>query len=166
MSESYVPDSDMMAHTADDQEAKAMNNLEKINEMLKDNPELKQKITEEAKRLAESKEAGNAKETIAKAIKSVLGIELTPEELDAMFESPGKMNLDDLNAVAGGFDVDSLLKPVTGWITDIKNIINPAPPSVINSCDPYNAEPDNPVSQENEPQNKGHFRIKIKNPFK
>ena len=143
-----------------------MNNLEKINEMLKDSPELKQKITEEAKRLAESKEAGDPKEAIVKAVKVGLGIELTPEELDALFETPGKMDLEDLDNVAGGFDVDSLLKPVTGWITDIKNIINPAPPSVLNSCDPYNAEPDNPVSQENEPQSKGHFRIKIKNPFK
>jgi len=105
-----------------------MNNLEKMNEIFKDNPEMKQKITEEVKRLAESKEAGDPKEAIAKAVKAGLGIELTPEELGAMLEKPEKMDLDDLDAVAGGYGSDALFKSITGWISDIKDFINPPPP--------------------------------------
>ena len=44
-----------------------MNNLEKIKEMFTDNSELEQKTLAEAKRLVESKEAGDEKEAITKA---------------------------------------------------------------------------------------------------
>ena len=95
-----------------------MNNLTKMNEILKDNPELQQKITAEAKKLVENKEAENLKEAFAKAINAVLDIELTQEELDALFETPEKMNLDDLDAVAGGFSADDIVYPVTDFMKD------------------------------------------------
>ena len=79
-----------------------MNNLEKMEEMLKDNPELGQKTFEEADRLVESKEAENPKEALAKAVKTVLDLDLTEEEQDALVADNGKMDLENLDAVAGG----------------------------------------------------------------
>ena len=79
-----------------------MNNLEKLHELLKDNPELQQKLTTEAEKLLESKEAKDTKEAVAKVIKAELDIELTQEELDNVTGAAEKMSLDDLDAVAGG----------------------------------------------------------------
>ena len=119
-----------------------MNNLEKMEEMLKDNPELKQKITEEAKQLAESKEAGDAKEAIAKAIKAVLDNDLTGEELNAMMEKSGKMDLDDLDQVAGGNIIDDATRELT-------NLTNSIITKVIQKQEKDNARANNTAALKN-----------------
>ena len=86
-----------------------MNNLEKLHELLKDNPELQQKLTTEANKLLESKEAKDTKEAVAKAAKAELDIELTQEELDTVTEAAEKLSLEDLDAVAGGGQAGALI---------------------------------------------------------
>ena len=80
-----------------------MTNLEKANEMLKKDPELMEKVSAEVERLANAKEAATPEEAMAKAIKTVLDIDVTEEELKGAKE----LNLDELDNVAGGSDPDS-----------------------------------------------------------
>ena len=93
-----------------------MSNLEKVNEMLMKDPETAKKLAEEMKRLAESKEAADVKEAMAKGVKAVFGIELTDEELEAALAKPEtseeasakteKLDLDALDQVAGGITME------------------------------------------------------------
>ena len=96
-----------------------MNNAEKMEEMLNENPELGQKISAEADRLMESEEVGDPKEAIAKAVKAVLSIDLTQEELDAMLEESGELDLDDLDQIAGGNIFDDAMRKVANMTTTI-----------------------------------------------
>ena len=75
-----------------------MTNIEKAKEMLENNPELMEKVNAEVERLANAKEAATPEEAMAKAIKTVLDIDVPEEEL----KESRKMNLDELDDVAGG----------------------------------------------------------------
>lgn len=79
-----------------------MKNLEKMGELLENDPELKKKIIAEADRLLESKEAGDRKEAFTRAVKAELDIDLTPEDLDFINESTKELNPDELGSVSGG----------------------------------------------------------------
>ena len=63
-----------------------MNNLEKMTEMLQNNPELEELIASAAKKLAESGQAAGAQEAIAGALKSVLDLDLTDVDLEVFAE--------------------------------------------------------------------------------
>lgn len=63
-----------------------MNNLDKLAEMLQNDPELQEKINLEVRRLAESGEARNLVEGLDMAINSILGIDLTDEEIEVFIE--------------------------------------------------------------------------------
>ena len=87
-----------------------MTNMEKANDMLEKNPELMEKVNAEVKRLANAKEAATPEEAMAKAIKTVLDIEVAEDEFKAPAEDAPKaptdgaqkMSLDELDDVAGG----------------------------------------------------------------
>ena len=85
-----------------------MNNLEKIAEMLNNDPELLKKLEAESKRLTESGKK-DIREITAEAVKAIFGTDLTDEELDQIVntapkaaEEPTKLGLDALDDVAGG----------------------------------------------------------------
>ena len=92
-----------------------MTNLEKINEMMKNDPALQEKLAAETKRLTDSGEKDLRKIT-AEAIKSTFGADLTDEELDqvtnaatnASAKASAKLDLDELDNVAGGAEKMSL----------------------------------------------------------
>ena len=86
-----------------------MSNLEKVNEMLVKDPETAKKLAAEMKQLTESNEAADVKEAMAKSVKAVFGLDLTDEDVEAAMAKPEeapadskKMNLDELDQVAGG----------------------------------------------------------------
>ena len=66
-----------------------MNNLEKVAEMLQSDPALQDKINEEARRVAESGEAKNLIEALDMAINTILGIDLTDDEIQVLIEEAG-----------------------------------------------------------------------------
>ena len=82
-----------------------MNNLEKMNEMLKNDPALQEKLAVETKRLTDSGEK-DIRKISAEAIKATFGVDLTDEELDqvtnAAEKTARKLDLDELDNVAGG----------------------------------------------------------------
>ena len=63
-----------------------MNNLDKLAEMLQKDPGLQEKINQEVKRLAENGEAHDLIEGLDMAINSILGIDLTDEEIKVFIE--------------------------------------------------------------------------------
>ena len=81
-----------------------MTNMEKIAEMVKNDPSLQEKLDAESKRLAESGKT-DIREISADAVKAVFGVELTGEELDQLTDTNAKMDLDELDNVAGGIDL-------------------------------------------------------------
>ena len=74
-----------------------MTNLEKAKEMLENNPELMEKVNAEVERLANAKEAATPEEAMAKAIKTVLDIEVAEDELKASTNEAQKLSLDELD---------------------------------------------------------------------
>lgn len=64
-----------------------MSNLDKITEMLQANPELAEKIKEEAVRIAETRTNEIALGLIPEAVKNILGLELSEEDLDEFVEA-------------------------------------------------------------------------------
>lgn len=64
-----------------------MSNLEKITEMLQANPDLADKIKEEAVRIAQTRIDEIAIGLIPEAIKNILGLELSEEDLDEFMEA-------------------------------------------------------------------------------
>ena len=111
-----------------------MSNLEKIEEMIKNDPTLQEKLAAETKRLTESGK-DDLREITAEATKAVFGIELTGEELDALPVKPEKMNLDELDNVAGGVSFDSVMEivDIVGGGIDgaVKGTLSPFPIGVI-----------------------------------
>ena len=85
-----------------------MSNIEKLQEELSQSPELQKKIDAEAKRIAEHNEAAGVQEAIGKAIRTVLNIELTQEELDTMIPQKKDLSLEDMEQVSGGGLLDSI----------------------------------------------------------
>ncbi len=92
-----------------------MKSIEKLGEALKDNSELQDKITAEAKRIAENKEASDPKEAVAKAVKAVLDIDLTEEQLNQLFPKAKELSPDEMEQVSGG----SWIEDAATWIGDI-----------------------------------------------
>ena len=82
-----------------------MNNLEKMNEMLKNDPALQEKLAVETKRLTDSGEK-DIRKISAEAIKATFGVDLTDGELDQVADAAAKastkLDLDELDNVAGG----------------------------------------------------------------
>jgi len=64
-----------------------MSNLGKITEILQAHPELAEKIKEEAVRIAETRTNEIALGLIPAAVKNILGIELSEEDLDEFVEA-------------------------------------------------------------------------------
>ena len=89
-----------------------MTNLEKIEEMMKNDPSLQEKLAAETKRLTDSGEK-DLRKISAEAIKATFGTDLTDEELDqvtkvaaeASKKASTKLDLDELDNVAGGGQV-------------------------------------------------------------
>ena len=79
-----------------------MNNLQKMNKMVENNPELKGKLEAEIKRLAESKEAANAEEAMIMAVETVMGIDLTEGTTNADAGKIAELDLDAMDKVSGG----------------------------------------------------------------
>ena len=86
-----------------------MNNLEKIEEMMKNDATLQEKLATETKRLTDSGEKDIRKIT-AEAIKATFGVDLTDEELDqvanvaaqAAAKESTELDLNEMNTVVGG----------------------------------------------------------------
>ena len=85
-----------------------MSNLEKIEEMMKNDPTLQEKLAAETKRLTDSGEK-DLRKISAEAVKATFGTDLTDEELDqvtnAAAKASTKLDLDELDNVAGGGQV-------------------------------------------------------------
>ena len=64
-----------------------MSNLDKITEMLQANPDLADKIKEEAVRIAQTRIDEIAIGLIPEAVKNILGLELSEEDLDEFMEA-------------------------------------------------------------------------------
>lgn len=64
-----------------------MSNLEKITEMLQANPDLADKIKEEAVRIAQTRIDEITIGLIPEAVKNILGLELSEEDLDEFMEA-------------------------------------------------------------------------------
>lgn len=62
-----------------------MANLDKMNEMLMKNPDLAQEVSSEILRMEEAGETHNAKAAFAQAVRTVLDIDFTEEELNKLF---------------------------------------------------------------------------------
>ena len=82
-----------------------MTNLEKIEEMMKNDSTLQEKLAAETKRLTDSGEK-DLRKISAEAVKATFGTDLTDEELDqvtnAAAKAATKLDLDELDSVAGG----------------------------------------------------------------
>ena len=82
-----------------------MSNLEKIEEMMKSDPTLQEKLAAETKRLTDGGEK-DVRKISAEAVKATFGTELTDEELDQITnvaeKASTKLDLDELDNVAGG----------------------------------------------------------------
>ena len=87
-----------------------MSNIDKVNEMLINDPELQGKLNEEIKRLLDSGEVTDKKEVLGKATANVLNVELTGEELDALFTAARSMTPEQLEQVSGGINFGNVLK--------------------------------------------------------
>ncbi len=76
-----------------------------MNEILKNNPELGEKVKAEFRRIAESGDATDAREGFKEIIKKVMDIDLSEDDLKTIF-SNGVMELDleDLTDVSGGIN--------------------------------------------------------------
>ena len=72
-----------------------MSNLEKITELLQANPELADKIKEEVVRIAETRTNEIALGLIPEAVKNILGLELSEEDLDEFVEAAREIDPDD-----------------------------------------------------------------------
>lgn len=72
-----------------------MSNLEKITELLQANPELADKIKEEAVRIAETRTNEIALGLIPEAVRNILGLELSEEDLDEFVEAAREIDPDD-----------------------------------------------------------------------
>ena len=90
-----------------------MSNLDKVNEALVKDPETAKKLAEEMMRLAEGRKDVDVKAIMAEAARTVFGLDLTDEELEAALATsektdaaPGeaeKLDDDALDQVAGGY---------------------------------------------------------------
>ena len=80
-----------------------MSNMEKVNEMMKNNPDLAGQLAEEAHRLSESGEK-DVRKISFEAVKKVFGVDLTGEELDQVEKDAKATELtpEMLEAVSGG----------------------------------------------------------------
>ena len=84
-----------------------MNNIEKIKEMMKNDPELRDKLQAEAKRIEGSGDNKDEKTVLAQAVKTVFDIDLTEEEITKLLdEDPEELDLDDLEAASGGYSLE------------------------------------------------------------
>ena len=77
-------------------------NLDKMAEMLQNDPGLQEKIITETGRLAQSGEAAGPGEALIGAVRAVLDIDLTEEEVKALAEEPRELSPEDMEAVSGG----------------------------------------------------------------
>ena len=93
-----------------------MSNVEKVNEMMKNNPDLAGQLAEEAHRLSESGEK-DVRKISFEAVKKVFGVDLTGEELDQVEKDAKTTELtpEMLEAVSGG-----------GWKSAIVNAVGSA----------------------------------------
>ena len=76
-------------------------NFRKLSECMKKDPELQGKIDAEVSRLLENKEAADPGEATAKAIKTVMNIDLTDEDLKSSAEI-SELSPDAMEEVVGG----------------------------------------------------------------
>lgn len=77
-------------------------NLRKITESMMNDPELQERIKTEAASLLESNKATDQKEAALLAVKSIMNIDLTEEDINGLSQS-GELSPEDLEQVAGGF---------------------------------------------------------------
>ena len=86
-----------------------MNNLEKIEEILKSDPEMQKKLAVETKRLMDSGEK-DMKAISSKAAKAVFGVDLTDAELDQVVNATQELDLDAMEKVCGGASTTEIVE--------------------------------------------------------
>lgn len=88
-----------------------MSNIEKMAEMLHNNPELQDRIEAEMERLAGANETADGMDALAMAVKAVLGIDLSGEDVETLAAESGvldsnaesrELSLDELETLSGG----------------------------------------------------------------
>lgn len=83
-----------------------MSNMEKVKEMLQNDPGMMEKVREEFQRIAQGGNDVDVTECTIKAVKTILDIDLTGEELNAFDTKPGELSLEELGQVSGGSVMD------------------------------------------------------------
>lgn len=105
-----------------------MSNLEKINEMLKKDPELLEKLQAETRRLSDSGEK-DIRKISAEAIRAVFDTDLSDEELDHIVKASRELDLNEMENVsaAGFFDiiVKGIGNVVNGVVNGIRDTFTP-----------------------------------------
>ncbi len=81
-------------------------NLEKLDKMLKEDPELEKKMAEEIKRVVDSGEAKDAWEAMFQGIRNSTGVVLTDEQVKFLVDKckvdRAELSEEDLEKVSGG----------------------------------------------------------------
>ena len=76
----------------------------KINQASEGDPEFRQKLQEEMKRIADTEEAASDREIFIKAIKNVLGMDITMADLAKAQAEVEELDPEELDKVTGGSD--------------------------------------------------------------
>lgn len=94
----------------------------KVIEMLQNDPGMMEKVREEFQRIAQGGEAADAKECTIKAVKTVLDIDLTGEDLKAFETKTVELSPEEMDQVSGGSVVDwfvrNIAAPVQEFVED------------------------------------------------
>ena len=100
-----------------------MSNLEKMTEMLKNDPTLQEKLSTEARQMLKNGTT-NPGEILAGSIKTVMGLDLSEEEKNLVLQhiqqlsdktaGDGKLDLEELEGVAGGNTKDAIFFGILG----------------------------------------------------
>ena len=89
-----------------------MSNMEKVKEMLQNDPGMMEKVREEFQRIAQGGNDVDVTECTIKAVKTILDIDLTGEDLNAFDTKPGELSLDEMDQVSGGSVMDWFVRNI------------------------------------------------------
>ena len=91
-----------------------MTKLEKLNEILTNDPEQQKKLHAEIQRIADAKETDDPKKGFASAVKTVLNIDFSEGELNEFFPKQQELTEEQVAQVSGGGAPEALIGAMVG----------------------------------------------------